>query len=290
MKKIMIAILSILLPVVMFGCGENNKNDDTYTFQDLTFQVPNDWSVNKSDSDNVDLTWDNDSVVNISISNITFSKELSLIRIDNQVTENMGYEVIETKENIGGAPTDKYVFTNTHTTKVYINCNENNVYLITFYTAGADGADKDFESLLKSIKINENVIQDITATTEALTKEDSPKPNTSEMVEYIAREAKKSANSPSNEKDKEAICYIRDNYPNYFDSNAKMENMMKYGYYLEYAYSKNGPTNIYANLGMDAYQVVKYVYRNTENVESDHVQENLRQIEEALGELPPEYR
>ena len=67
--------------------------------------------------------------------------------------------------------------------------------------------------------------------------------------------------------------------------NETMEKTMYYGYYLEYAYSKNGPENIYANLGIDTYQAVKGVYRNVDKVEDDIVQENLRQIEEWLSKL-----
>lgn len=116
--------------------------------------------------------------------------------------------------------------------------------------------------------------------------EELPKPNTSAMVDYIARKAKEAANiSASEEKRDEAIKYIKDNYPNYFSDNETMEKTMYYGYYLEYAYSKNGSTNLYANLGMDTYQAVKYVYRNTETQDDTHVQENLRQIAEALSEL-----
>ncbi|CCY81581.1 putative uncharacterized protein [Clostridium sp. CAG:149] len=116
-----------------------------------------------------------------------------------------------------------------------------------------------------------------------------PKPNSSGMVDYIAKEAKASANiGASEEKREEAISFIRDNYPNYFSDNETMEKTMYYGYYLEYAYSKNGSENIYANLGIDAYQAVKGVYRNVDKVEDDIVQENLRQIEEGLSKLQSE--
>ena len=106
------------------------------------------------------------------------------------------------------------------------------------------------------------------------------------MVDYIANEAKKSANqSATEEKKNEAIEFIYSNYPNYYIDNETMEKVLYYGYYLEYAYSKNGSNNLYANLGIDAYQAVKYVYRGTENVEDESTQENLRQIDEALKEI-----
>lgn len=113
-----------------------------------------------------------------------------------------------------------------------------------------------------------------------------PSPNTSAMVDYIASEARKSANhSSSPEKRDEAIEYLYSQYPDYFSDNETMEKVMYYGYYLEYAYSKNGATNVYANLGIDAYQCVKYVYRNTDAIDSVHVQENLSQIQDAFTEL-----
>lgn len=116
--------------------------------------------------------------------------------------------------------------------------------------------------------------------------ETAPEANTSAMVDYIAAEAKKSANqAATDEKRDEAIEYIFSHYPNYFDDNETMEKTMYYGYYLEYAYAADDPTNVYANLGMDVYQVVKYVYRGTETIEDDHVTENLRQIAEALNSI-----
>ena len=52
---------------------------------------------------------------------------------------------------------------------------------------------------------------------------------------------------------------------------------------LEYAYQG---TNInYANLGQDAYQVVKYVYRGAESADSQSVKANLEQIQKDLDAL-----
>lgn len=116
--------------------------------------------------------------------------------------------------------------------------------------------------------------------------EESIEPNTNEMVAQIASEAKKSANeSASEEKRDEAINFIYENYPDYFTDNDTMEKTMYYGYYLESAYAKNGSDNIYANLGMDTYQAVKYVYRNVETTDDDHVISNLKQIADALAEI-----
>lgn len=136
----------------------------------------------------------------------------------------------------------------------------------------------------------ETVTETISAETEVASSEAEtetmPEANTSAMVDYIAAEAKKSANqAATEEKRDEAIEYISSHYPNYFADNETMEKTMYYGYYLEYAYMSDDPTNVYANLGMDTYQAVKYVYRGTESVEDDHVTENLRQISEWLNKL-----
>ena len=136
---------------------------------------------------------------------------------------------------------------------------------------------------IASETLTETVTVEADAESEA---ETMPEANTSEMVDYIAAEAKKSANqAATEEKLDEAIEYISSHYPNYFVDNETMEKTMYYGYYLEYAYMSDDPTNVYANLGMDTYQAVKYVYRGTESVEDDHVTENLRQISEWLNKL-----
>ena len=113
-----------------------------------------------------------------------------------------------------------------------------------------------------------------------------PTPNTSEMVDYIAQQAKASAEeSVSDAKRDEAVEYIRANYPKYYSDNSAMEKAMYYGYYLEYAYEENGSSDPYAVLGMNTYQAVKYVYRGAEAVDAQSTQENLGQIAENLAAL-----
>ena len=60
---------------------------------------------------------------------------------------------------------------------------------------------------------------------------------------------------------------------------------MFYGYYLEYANAKNGSDNLGANVGMDTYQAVKYVYRGSETSDDQHVTANLDQIKDGLSQL-----
>ena len=110
--------------------------------------------------------------------------------------------------------------------------------------------------------------------------------NTSDMVDIIAHAAKANAKySASNDKKEEAISYIASNYPEYFTDNSVMEKTMYYGYYLDYACADDESTYNYASIGTDAYQVVKYVYRNAEQKDDQPVLENLKQIKEGLEKI-----
>ena len=121
-----------------------------------------------------------------------------------------------------------------------------------------------------------------TATVEQ-TETTTSKPNTSARVDEIARQAKADAKNIDTEKTIDAVKYIKENYPNYFTNNEVMEKTMYYGYLLEYGYKNKN--NNYADLGMDAYQVVKYVYRGAEKVEDISTQENLKQIAKDLDKI-----
>lgn len=134
----------------------------------------------------------------------------------------------------------------------------------------------------------ETATETISAETEVASSEAEtetmPEANTSAMVDYIAAEAQESANqAATDEKRDEALDFIASSYPEYFSDNETMEQAIYYGYYLEFAYDIN--ESQYAELGMDVEQAVKYVYRGTEAVEDEHVQENLKQIAEILNTL-----
>lgn len=132
---------------------------------------------------------------------------------------------------------------------------------------------------------SETLTETVTIETEAESEvETMPEANTTAMVDYIATEAQKSANQAATDKKRdEAIDFIASTYPEYFSDNGTMEQAIYYGYYLEFAYDAS--ESQYAELGMDVEQAVKYVYRGTETVEDEHVQENLRQIAEILNAL-----
>lgn len=113
-----------------------------------------------------------------------------------------------------------------------------------------------------------------------------PEHNTTDMVRYIAQEARVSASeSVTDEKRDTAVDFIVNTYPDFFVDNETMEKTMYYGFYLDYAYESAGVNNVYANLGIDTYQVVKYVYRGVETISDSATQSNLYQIQKSLTQL-----
>ncbi|ABO49763.1 hypothetical protein Dred_1229 [Desulforamulus reducens MI-1] len=114
--------------------------------------------------------------------------------------------------------------------------------------------------------------------------ESLPEPNTSAMVDYIATKAKVDAKNINDQQTKEAIEFIKSNISDFFRDNKTMETGMYYGYLLEYAY-KDTDNRVYAELGMDTYQAIKYVYRGAEKVEDQATQTNISQVRESLDAI-----
>lgn len=152
------------------------------------------------------------------------------------------------------------------------------IYIIAIATGAAKIQPKESSSTIETSSVQSEEISSTNvdnSTTNAY--------GTSQDVDNIALQAKEDAANIDEAKTNEAINYIKDNYNNYFASKEVMEQTMYYGYLLEYAYQD---TNInYANLGQDAYQVVKYVYRGTESADSQSVKANLEQIQKDLDAL-----
>lgn len=128
------------------------------------------------------------------------------------------------------------------------------------------------------------------ANQEVETTATEPQPNTSLMVDSLIRKGKNKVDNATEEDLTTAINYIKDNIDNLFANNEVMENAIYYGSLLEYYYaidhdSYNGFNDIRGEIGMDTVQAVKYVYRNTETPEDQHVTENIRQIKENLGKI-----
>lgn len=123
-----------------------------------------------------------------------------------------------------------------------------------------------------------NVADNITPT-----EAPEPEANTSAMVDSIVNKAKSDADGQLDlDNCKEALSYLKDNYPNYFTDNETMEKVMYYGAFLEYSFEGKGINDVCATLGQDALQTVKYVYRGADAIEDESTQSNLRQVKESL--------
>ena len=120
-----------------------------------------------------------------------------------------------------------------------------------------------------------NVADNITPT-----EAPEPEANTSAMVDSIVNKAKSDADGQLDlDTCKEALSYLKDNYPNYFTDNETMEKVMYYGAFLEYSFEGKGINDVCATLGQDALQTVKYVYRGSDAIEDESTQSNLVLIE-----------
>lgn len=123
-----------------------------------------------------------------------------------------------------------------------------------------------------------NVADNITPT-----EAPEPEANTSAMVDSIVNKAKSDADGQLDlDTCKEALSYLKDNYPNYFTDNETMEKVMYYGAFLEYSFEGKGINDVCATLGQDALQTGKYVYRGADAIEDESTQSNLRQVKESL--------
>lgn len=100
--------------------------------------------------------------------------------------------------------------------------------------------------------------------------------NSTEMVDKLGFLAMEDAETVSDQQLEEAIDFLSETYPDYFDTPELMEKIMYYGYLLDYAYEDDNDDH--SKLGNDAYQAVKYVYRGVEKVEDESTQANLDQI------------
>lgn len=87
--------------------------------------------------------------------------------------------------------------------------------------------------------------------------------NTSAAVDELVLRAKNDAKNSTDAEIKEAVKFINDNYNSYWTDNETMHKVMYYGALLQYS----NKSNDIKKLGMDAVQVVKYIYRKAETVE-----------------------
>lgn len=121
-----------------------------------------------------------------------------------------------------------------------------------------------------------------TTTTEVTTKTSTiPQPNTTEMIDKIANDAKAAAVTATPEDLQKALQSLR-NYQNFFVNNDTMYYAM-YNSQLLYYYYENTNTP-YEQAGFYAFAAIKYVYRGIDTPESADTVDNLSKLETALSQ------
>ncbi len=110
-------------------------------------------------------------------------------------------------------------------------------------------------------------------------------PNSFSQVASITRQARDAANAATENDISTAYEYIKSNYTDCFKDNATMEQMMYYGWLLEYTYEGDTEKQDYYTLGQDAEQLVKYVYRGTDTADSDSTTASMEQIQHTIAAM-----
>ena len=120
---------------------------------------------------------------------------------------------------------------------------------------------------------------------ETIPSETQAVPNSFSQVASITRQARDAANTATENDISTAYEYIKSNYTDCFKDNATMEQMMYYGWLLEYKYVGNPEKEDYCNLGQDAEQLVKYVYRGADTADSDSTKASMEQIQHTIAAM-----
>lgn len=112
---------------------------------------------------------------------------------------------------------------------------------------------------------------------------DGTEKGTTAVVDKLASIAKNDALSLNEDDVKQIIDIIRKHFPDYYDDEKYMELYIYYGYLLDYVFDDSDPRS---SLGTNLVQAIKYVYREAESIDDDHTQENLKQIQKNLENIP----
>lgn len=120
---------------------------------------------------------------------------------------------------------------------------------------------------------------------ETIPSETQAAPNSFSQVASITRQARDAANAATEHDISTAYEYIKANYTDCFKDNATMEQMMYYGWLLEYTYEGNTEKQDYYTLGQDAEQLVKYVYRGADATDSDSTKASMEQIQHTIAAI-----
>jgi len=109
--------------------------------------------------------------------------------------------------------------------------------------------------------------------------------DTSAQADSIARKARDAANSATDEDISTAYEYIKANYTDCFKDDTTMEQMMYYGWLLEYKYEGDTEKQDYYTLGQSAEQLAKYVYRGSDTADSDSTKANIEQVGKSIDAI-----
>ena len=109
--------------------------------------------------------------------------------------------------------------------------------------------------------------------------------DTSAQADSIARKARDTANSATDEDISTAYEYIKANYTDCFKDSTTMEQMMYYGWLLEYKYEGDTEKQDYYTLGQNAEQLAKYVYRGSDTADSDSTKANIEQVGKSIDAI-----
>ncbi len=109
--------------------------------------------------------------------------------------------------------------------------------------------------------------------------------DTSAQADSIARKARDAANSATDEDISTAYEYIKANYTDCFKDSTTMEQMMYYGWLLEYKYEGDTEKQDYYTLGQNAEQLAKYVYRGSDTADSDSTKANIEQVGKSIDAI-----
>lgn len=109
--------------------------------------------------------------------------------------------------------------------------------------------------------------------------------DTSAQADSIARKARDAANSATDEDISTAYAYIKANYTDCFKDDTTMEQMMYYGWLLEYKYEGDTEKQDYYTLGQNAEQLAKYVYRGSDTADSDSTKANIDQVGKSIDAI-----
>lgn len=120
---------------------------------------------------------------------------------------------------------------------------------------------------------------------ETIPPETQAAPNSFSQVASITRQARDAANAATEHDISTAYEYIKSNYTDCFKDNATMEQMMYYGWLLEYKYEGDTEKQDYYILGQNAEQLVKYVYRGADTTDSDSTKTSMEQIQHTIAAM-----